>query len=780
MHHSFRRPAVVLITLLCSLALVHVVLAASPAGDFTISDDTPQIGQTVTFEATGLADEDGGTPTDITWDLGDGEGATGITASHMYGNAGDKTVTMTIADPEAADPPTTVTHTLHVNAPPTASIQCTPSTVAQNEATSCDGGGSTDPEAGALSYAWDKDGDGFDDGSDSTEVFFYSQPGTQTIRLRVTDSQGAMNTTQQEITVSNGTPIAALGITPNPARIDQMVNFNASNSRDPGGSIVSYQWDLDGNPSTGPNGGFEVDTGTDATTNRSYASANSYPIRLRVVDNNGGSAIDSETLHIFGNVPPSVSASAAPNPAQIGQTVNFSSSANDTDGTITGYEWDLDGDGTFDPGVTSANPSRSYATAGVRTIKVRVTDNDGAKATDVFPLRINARPTPSFTITPNPALIREAIQLDATSSSDFDGSITNYEWDFNYNGSTFTADDTGVTTTTSYDTAGNKTIALRVTDNDNATGVWSRVAVVQLTRPHAVFGFSPQAPLPGQAVEFTSQSAASGSSGAQITNTEWDFDYNPTKDFTTDATGATATTSFASPGPKTVAIRVTETGGGFAVASGTVVVNAPPQASFNVSPGTLLDGDTVTLSSTSGDPDGPLASQQWDLDGDGQYDDASGAVATRRLPKGSHRVGLRVTDSRGAVATAERRMTVLARPLKLLEGVKITLFGNLTREGARLARLFVRTPARATVKITCKGKSCPKSTTRKRAAKTQRLRFKKFERLFPGGTLITVSVTRSGYIGQQTTIKVRDRLRRYIRRDRCIQPAGKPIACPDS
>ena len=28
-----------------------------------------------------------------------------------------------------------------------------------------------------------------------------------------------------------------------------------------------------------------------ATTNRSYASANSYPIRLRVVDNNGGSAI---------------------------------------------------------------------------------------------------------------------------------------------------------------------------------------------------------------------------------------------------------------------------------------------------------------------------------------------------------------------------------------------------------------------------------------------------------------------------------------------------------
>ncbi len=480
-------------------------------------------------------------------------------------------------------------------------------------------------------------------------------------------------------------------------------------------------------------------------------------------------------------MPPSVSASATPNPAQIGQAVNFSSAANDTDGEIDTYEWDLDGDGTFDSGVTTANPSRPYETAGVRTIKVRVTDNDGGTATDVFSLRINARPTASFTITPNPALIREAIHLDATSSSDFEGPIKSYEWDFNYNGTTFTPDATGVTTTTSYETAGNKTIALRVTDNDNATAVWSRTAVVQLTRPHAVFNFSPQAPLPGQTVTFTSLSAASGSSGAQITNTEWDFDYNPTKDFTPDASGATATTSFATPGPKTVAIRVTESGGGFAVASGTVVVNAPPQASFNVAPGSLLDGDTVTLSSTSGDPDGPLASQHWDLDGDGQYDDASGAVATRKLPKGSYRVGLRVMDSRGAVATAERRVTVGARPLKLLEGVKITLFGTLTREGARFERLFVRTPARATVKITCKGKSCPKGTTRKRAAKTQRLRFKKFERLFPAGTLITVSVTRSGYVGQQTTIKVRDRLRRYIRRDRCIHPAsGKPIACPGS
>jgi PKD repeat protein len=509
---SFRRVAVLLAALLCSLAAVDAVLAAPPAGDFTISDTTPQIGQSVTFTATGLTDPDGGTPTEITWNFGDGATATGTTASHSYANAGDKTVAMTIADPEgvAADS-TTVMKTLHVNAQPTAAFTCAPATVAQNEATRCTST-SSDPEPGALSHAWDTDGDGFDDGTDPSEVFSYAQPGTKTIRLRVTDSDGAANTTERQVTVR--------------------------------------------------------------------------------------------------------------------------------------------------------------------------------------PPQLNLR----------------------------------------------------------------------------------------VSRPNANFAFAPQAPVPGEAIAFTSSSTPSDTPGnPQIVSTEWDFDYDPTKDFTPDASGATATTTFATPGPKTVAIKVTETGGGSAITSATVVVNAPPQASFNVAPGSVLAGDTVTLFSTSGDPDGPIAAQQWDLDGDGQYDDASGAVATRRLPKGSHRVALRVVDSRGAVATAERRVTVGARPLKLLEGVKITLFGILTREGARFERLFVRTPARATVKITCKGKSCPKSTTRKRAAKTQRLRFKKFERLFPAGTLITVSVTRSGYIGQQTTIKVRGGLRRYIRRDRCIHPAsGKPIACPAS
>jgi PKD repeat protein len=778
MRFSFRRNAIALVAVLCTLGFVGVVLAAPPAVDFSFTPTTPLVGSEVDFNAT-VTDDAGDTHT-YAWNFGDGNTSTDEDPSHTYTELGTKSITLTVTDFPGGET-TTITRTLRVNAPPTAQVNCSPDTVAPGVGTTCSSSGSSDPEGTGLTYAWDIDGDGFDDGSDPNETFTFASSGTPTIRLQVRDSDNATATAQDTVTVTNSPPVASLGVSPNPARISQTVNFNGSNSRDPGGSIALYEFDLDGNPG-GPNGGFEV-SGTNPTPSRSYASANSYTIRLRVVDNEGGSAIDSETLHIFANVPPSVSASASPNPAQIGQSVSFNSSAADGDGTVAQYEWDLDGDGAFDPGPDPGpTPNRTYTTAGTRTLKVRVTDNDGAVATDVFSLRINARPTPSFTISPNPALIREAIQLDASSSGDFDGTITTYQWDFDYNGTTFNVDDTGITSTTSYTMDGTKAVALRVTDNDNATTVLSRPVTVQVTRPNAAFAFSPQAPLPGQAVAFTSQSAPSGSSSAQIVSTEWDFNYDPTREFGADASGAAASTTFSTPGAKTVAVKVTETGGGFDIASGTVVVNAPPEASFGAS-GSFLDGDSVTLSSTSGDPDGPITAQQWDLDADGQFDDAAGAVISKALKKGAHTVRLRVTDSRGATATSERRIDVLARPLKLLTGVKVTLFGNLTARGVRLKRLLVRTPGKANVKVTCKGKKCPKGAraASTRPAKTKRVRFKKFERAFPAGTLITVTVTRPGYIGQQTTIKIRKGLRRYIRRDSCLRPgSSKPIACPDS
>jgi hypothetical protein len=68
----------------------------------------------------------------------------------------------------------------------------------------------------------------------------------------------------------------------------------------------------------------------------------------------------------------------------------------------------------------------------------------------------------------------------------------------------------------------------------------------------------------------------------------------------------------------------------------------------------------VTFRSRSTD-DGRIVSERWDLDGDGAFDDATGATATRTFAvAGAHIAGLRVTDDQGASSVAFQAVRVLA------------------------------------------------------------------------------------------------------------------------
>ena len=77
-------------------------------------------------------------------------------------------------------------------------------------------------------------------------------------------------------------------------------------------------------------------------------------------------------------------------------------------------------------------------------------------------------------------------------------------------------------------------------------------------------------------------------------------------------------------------------------------------------PYTFAEGGSTTLdASNSSDTDGMIVSYAWDLDNDGQYDDASGATANYSTnTSGVHTVGLRVTDDLGATATTTTTVTV--------------------------------------------------------------------------------------------------------------------------
>jgi hypothetical protein len=93
-----------------------------------------------------------------------------------------------------------------------------------------------------------------------------------------------------------------------------------------------------------------------------------------------------------------------------------------------------------------------------------------------------------------------------------------------------------------------------------------------------------------------------------------------------------------------------------------VPVNRPPQASFGYAPSRPDSGDPVTFESTSTDADGTIVSLAWDLDGDGEFDDAAGTTAARSFARpGRFEVSLRATDDGGRTSVAVRSVTVSNR-----------------------------------------------------------------------------------------------------------------------
>jgi len=110
--------------------------------------------------------------------------------------------------------------------------------------------------------------------------------------------------------------------------------------------------------------------------------------------------------------------------------------------------------------------------------------------------------------------------------------------------------------------------------------------------------------------------------------------------------------------------------------------NQPPSASTG-GPYTALEGIPITLgASGSRDTDGTITRYEWDLDNDGQYDDATGITTSVTFgDNGIFAVGLRVTDDKGATATASAIVTAtnvapiatFIAPQSVVEGSPISL-----------------------------------------------------------------------------------------------------------
>lgn len=97
------------------------------------------------------------------------------------------------------------------NQPPIAVASANPTNGAAPLTVAFNGTASSDPDGDALTFAWDLDGDGaFDDAAAPTASFTYTQPGSYTARLRVTDPSAAAATSSVAISVGNTPPTAII------------------------------------------------------------------------------------------------------------------------------------------------------------------------------------------------------------------------------------------------------------------------------------------------------------------------------------------------------------------------------------------------------------------------------------------------------------------------------------------------------------------------------------------------------------------------------------------
>jgi PKD repeat protein len=489
----------------------------------------------------------------------------------------------------------------------------------------------------------------------------------------------------------------------------------------------------------------------------------------------------------------SASVSFTPAVPATGQRVAFTASAPPDPGqTVTSYQWSF-GDGTASVSGASASVSHSFANPGTFTVTVTATEATPAapppappppppvQATGTTTVSVNAPPTAGFTFAPANPLPGTGVSFTST-STDIDGTITGWSWDLDGDGRF--GDATTPSTSFTFLTPGAHRVSLRVTDNRGAVAT-ARQNVVVDQPPTASFTFTPTAPVVGQPVTFHSTSKDPDGS---IALEEWDLTGNGNF---TDATGPTATKAFNVPGDAIVRLRVTDNRGATAIAAVTVPVGGPPVASFNVSSGPTA-GRPVTFTSTSTDPDGAIANWQWDLDDNGLFNDAAGAVISNVFPfAGTYTVGLRVTDTSGLTDVAFHSVVVRApagaprqpavagsRSTRLLLPFPIVrIAGRVSGNSTRISLLEVRAPIGSRIRVRCKGPGCPRHDIIRVVTNHRPVRFKKMVRRLRPGAVVEVFVRAGGRIGKYTRFTIR-RGKPPLRRDMCLPPTtGRPAAC---
>lgn len=265
-------------------------------------------------------------------------------------------------------------------------------------------------------------------------------------------------------------PFADFFYYPSYPNSNEMVTFNASESYDPDGYIVSYSWDFgDETP---------IVIESNPITNHTYTTFRDYTVTLTVTDNDDLTANATATIHVSQH--PVAAFSFSPLDPLGHEVVTFDASASTPDGgTIISYEWNF-GDDTTGTGITTTH---MYSTFGDYIVTLNVTDSEGKWDIESKLVTVEALPIADFWWSPFYPQRCENVTFDASSSTPDGGVIVSYAWDFG--DGTPIVIESGPITTHNYTAIGNYTVTLNVTDSEGRWDTESKIITI-VTRRYLV------------------------------------------------------------------------------------------------------------------------------------------------------------------------------------------------------------------------------------------------------------------------------------------------------
>ena len=594
-----------------------------PTASFTVECDL----LACTF--TDLSTDSDGTVVGWNWSFGDGSTSEQQNPLHTYASGSTYSVTLTVTDDRGGTGQAQQQVTPNEKPLADFSFLCTGRVCQFADL-------STDPDGSITARSWS-----FGDGAVSTAPnpsHTYAADGDYDVRLIVTDNASAKDTVTKTVSVvqPNQSPVAAFSN----ACTNLSCDFT-DESTDADGTVVGWQW------------GFgDGAVSSDQNPSHTYAAEGTYTVTLIVVDDDGAAS------------DPAASRDISVSPANQGPTADFTFScvnlvcqftdgSDDPDGAITSRSWDF-GDGNSS---ALTNPTHAYASKGDYTVKLDVTDNDGATGQISKPVSVNTTPTATILQPSNGASFNKGatVQFQGT-ANDADGDIPTLVWESSLDGTlsrlaSFTRSDLSV---------GVHVISFIASDGTAADTAQRSITIVNQAPTAAI-----TSPVGGSVFNLGSLVGFSGTGTDPEDGSLGGASLVWTSSLAGEiGTGETFTRSDLSAGSHLIRLVVTDTDGASDTATVSIRINALPTATIsNPADGSSFTvGTNVSFRGAGVDPeDGSLSGAElvWSSDLDGIF--GTGSPNNHNgLSVGTHVITFIATDSDGATGTDQITVTITA------------------------------------------------------------------------------------------------------------------------